>query len=331
MRILIKPFLPLNKNPILYKGKKFHLVYFGLFMAFSIFFSAALLLFYLNCKGIFFSHSVFIIFNIWLFVTLFFTKFFHIFVVGKDFFKRPLYHLNQTAMYNQGGLIGAAIGIMIIYFMERINPILLLDAVVYGSTFGLFIGRLACYNYGCCYGNPTKSKLHVIYKNPNSRVLRVHPELYNVPLHPTQLIAALFNLFLFIIFSLNVRFFSIDGIIAIIFLIAYNLFRFITQKKRGSSTNTVFSKTAIFLLSFGVLVFILSIIFREKFYTDTQFVKPMTILNFVSDIILNIKYIATLIYMAAISFFFYGLHGKKLGQYFGGEPKREIILDQLNA
>ncbi|WP_371805184.1 prolipoprotein diacylglyceryl transferase family protein [Candidatus Lokiarchaeum ossiferum] len=315
---LIKPFLSLNKNPILFKGRNFHLVYFGLFMAFSIFISNTLLLFYLNSKGIQFTHHPIVPLGIMLFSMFFFTKFFHIFVVGLDYFRKPLYYLNQTAMYNQGGLVGTGIGAILVLSLENLNPIIYLDALAFCSTLALFVGRLACYNYGCCSGQPTESKFHVKYSNPNSKILRIHPELKDVPLHPTQLVAALFNLFLFIAAILFSRFFSIDGVIFVSFLISYNLFRYITQQKRVTAGIRIISRTALLFLFVGLCILVVSIIFREQFYTQTPFIKLLTLKNFFSDILLNGEYMLTSGISAILAFIFYGLHGRKLGQYFGG-------------
>ncbi len=314
--LIIKPFRPLNHNPILYKGKNFHLVYFGLFMVISIFISNSLLLFYLNLKGIYFSHHVIIPLSIILLTMLFCTKFFHIFVVGLDYFKKPLKYMNQTVMYNQGGIFGAAVGIMIIFLIEKVRLIILMDAVTYGAMLSLFVGRLACYNYGCCYGQPTTSEFGVVYTHPLSKVLREKPELKNVPLHPTQLIASLFNLSLFLITSLFITFFSTDGVITIFFLISYNIFRYISQRKRDKANVKIIFKTAMLYLFIGITLLIISLFFKDTFYTVTNFSKPVTFWNYLIDIFLNGEYMLSMGLLSIIVFLFYGLHGKKLGQYF---------------
>ncbi|MCF2141733.1 MAG: prolipoprotein diacylglyceryl transferase [Candidatus Lokiarchaeota archaeon] len=315
---LIKPFLSLNKNPILYKGKNFQIVNFGLIMVVSIFFSNSLLLFYLNSKGIYFNHPTIVPLGIMLFSMLFFTKFFQVFIDGLKYFENFLYNLNQTTMYNQGGLMGIGIGAIIVCWMEHINIIIFLDAVTFGATLSLFIGRIGCYNYGCCYGKPTNGSFSVKYSNMKSKVIRINPELLNVPLYPTQLVASLFNLFLFILGLIYVSFFDIDGVILVSFLILYNLFRYFSQQKRASAKNRVFSRTAIVYLLSGILLLFVSIIFRNDFYTQTPFITRISLVNYIKGILLNFDYMATMSALSVVTFLFYGVHGRKLGQYVGG-------------
>lgn len=318
LQMAFRPFLFLNRYPILYKGKNFQFVNFGTLMVLSIFFSNTLWLFYLNAKGIELKHHLAIPVGILFVSMVFFTKFFSVFIIGTDFFKRPLHYINQTTMYNQGGILGGIVGVIIIWLMEDINLVILMDAVCYGSAFGLFIGRLACFNYGCCYGQPTNKNLCVSYKHTQSKVLRDNPDFQNKALYPTQLIEAFFNLTIFAILSLQMKLSNYNGVIFIVFFFSYNLFRFLNQQKRATAKVNTLTITALVYTLIGASVLILSFFLGELYYSQTPFTKSMGIVPFLKYLINTNGLFLFMGLISVVTFIFYGLHGRKLGQYFGG-------------
>ncbi|NQV19761.1 MAG: prolipoprotein diacylglyceryl transferase [Armatimonadetes bacterium] len=212
----------LNKNPLLIKTKTFHIVYFGIFAAVGVFAFCSIFLFYIDAKCYTFHYSYFIIFGIIYICLLVFNKIFHIFAIGRDFFSSPSFYLNQTAMYNQSGIFAMIISIFIISYLENIPLIIALDGAAYAVVIALFFGRIGCFNYGCCFGKPSNNYFTVIYTNLNSKILRLYPELKNVAVIPTQLYSALFNLILFILFTINIKLLPLNGSITILFIVLYN-------------------------------------------------------------------------------------------------------------
>jgi prolipoprotein diacylglyceryltransferase len=135
--LLIAPLSGLNKNPILLRGKSFHLVHFGLFSAMNTFVTASVLLFYIDAKGHTFTSSVFLILGLCMAGDMLGVKLFHVISLGRKFFGDVGKYLNQTAMYNQGGVLGVFSSLIIVSVIEDIDLIIILDAAAYGAVIGL--------------------------------------------------------------------------------------------------------------------------------------------------------------------------------------------------
>ena len=123
-----------------------------------------------------------------------------------------------------GGMIGALV-VAVAYFRSRpnLNPWLYADAFTPAIMTGAAIGRLGCFMGGCCYGVATTLPWGVAFPGMAETV------------HPTQLydsaIAAILGLGLLLRFDRR-RF---DGELIAILLMAYPVFRALTESVRGDA------------------------------------------------------------------------------------------------
>lgn len=95
------------------------------------------------------------------------------------------------------------------------------------AAIGQGIGRLGCFTAGCGYGKPTEVKWGVIFTHPDS----LAP--LNIPLHPTQLYAALSG---FIIFAVLIWLHAkkqFEGQVLLWFLILHSTARLFIERFRG--------------------------------------------------------------------------------------------------
>ncbi len=117
-------------------------------------------------------------------------------------------------------------------------------------------GRIGCFFAGCCYGKPTNSAIHVIFKNP------VSDAPIGVPLIPVQLYESLFNFLLFITLAVIDKKTSGKKILLPIYVIAYGVERFIIEFFRFDEVRGIFfglstsQWISIAMVIVGVLVFI---------------------------------------------------------------------------
>jgi prolipoprotein diacylglyceryltransferase len=118
--------------------------------------------------------------------------------LGEKFWRKPKKYLHETGFYLQGGLLGGMLSILIIAPFAQVPLAVLADALGLGVLLGQVVGRIGCYNYGCCFGKPTKSVLSVCYTHEHSKVGRWRANWLHTRLHPTQLYMALQNFLGFI-------------------------------------------------------------------------------------------------------------------------------------
>ena len=117
-------------------------------------------------------------------------------------------------------------------------------------------GRIGCFFAGCCYGKPTNSAIHVIFKNP------VSDAPIGVPLIPVQLYESLFNFLLFIALAVIDKKTSGKKILLPIYVIAYGVERFIIEFFRFDEVRGIFfglstsQWISIVMCVVGVLIFI---------------------------------------------------------------------------
>jgi phosphatidylglycerol:prolipoprotein diacylglycerol transferase len=124
-----------------------------------------------------------------------------------------------------GGLLGGAIGLIIIAKSKQLNIYRLGDAVAAPLALGTIIGRLGCFMNGCCYGIAAKAPWGVDFFG-SGRYL------------PTQLIEMAWALVMFVVifFWLEKKIeFKTDGSLFLIYLALYSFGRFFVEFVRFSS------------------------------------------------------------------------------------------------
>ncbi len=313
--VFIRPLAFLNKNPIMLKTDSFQIVYFGLFAACGVIAGLSISFFYLYAKGCF-SLAPIPTALVLVGAHLIGVKALYFLALGKKFFLNPKTYLNETTMYNQGGLFGVVIATAAIAFIKHIDPLIMFDAMVLGSSFGLFLGRLGCYNYGCCFGIPTNSSIHVTYLPSCSKIIRTNPELKGVPLVPTQLYSAYFDLFLFVISVAIALIHRGNGLIFLAFIFLFNGFRVTIQRVRfvEKSDLAEFSKIAVLYFAAGLIIWVALFLAGGGRMVSTPFLVPFTFRSWIQFVV-GPKVMLSLLITGAISFLFYGVHGKELGNH----------------
>lgn len=132
--------------------------------------------------------------------------------------------------------------------------------VIPGLVLGHAFGRVGCFFGGCCYGAPTDSIFGVVFP-VGSAAAEQYPAYEggpSVPVLPTQLFEAVFELVLFIVmmvFYKKLKRYNVE-----IYMFAYGVFRFILEFFRGDdrgATGFVLSPSqfmCILLLIGGILL-----------------------------------------------------------------------------
>jgi len=191
--------------------------------------------------------------------------------IGYIIFYNPTYYLENIleifmlwrgGMSFHGGLAGVIIAIYIFSNVRNLNYKVFFDTVSCVAPIGIFFGRIANFINSELYGTPTDKPWGVIF-----------PKIDNIIRHPSQIYEALLEGFLlFIILNFIVIKKKVNhGIISILFLILYGIFRIISEQFRQPDEQIGFvlgslsmgSLLSILMIFFGIL-FLIKIISNEK-------------------------------------------------------------------
>lgn len=304
---------------VFYQGRSFNLVTFGLFSAIGSIISYLICIYYLYSQGTDIAPISWKIIMVLLFFNLFFAKFYSVFDIGiSGYIKNLKKNLNSTSFYQQGGLIGLLLGTILLYFLLDIPIAVLGDAVGFGGIATMAIGRLGCYNYGCCTGKPTKSKIGLKYDDPKARICRDNPDFLHVPLIPVQLFSSAADFLILIICGLVAVYFPYSGLIMIIIFLGINLKRILIQPYRyKNQSNRIHYRIVAFgLIAFFIIISIIFYFLGETFFEYKEPVIPLTPANFFKFLVSDFSILASVIAGGIINFIAYGIHGRKLGTYF---------------
>jgi prolipoprotein diacylglyceryltransferase len=153
--------------------------------------------------------------------------------LGRRLLQKPLHSFRKTAFFNQGGILGGCLWCFLILRLEHVPLWIAFDALCLAGTCCLFIGRLGCYNYGCCHGRVTTRKAFAVYyTHPESKTIRLNPGLSGLPLVPTQFLMAAFHLLMAVAVVLMLANDFPPGLSAVIYFLTDSLFRIIIQHYR---------------------------------------------------------------------------------------------------
>ncbi len=191
--------------------------------------------------------------------------------IGYVIFYNPAYYLENIleifmlwkgGMSFHGGLAGVIIAIYIFSNAKNLNYKVFFDTVSCVAPIGIFFGRIANFINSELYGTPTQKPWGVIF-----------PKIDNIIRHPSQIYEALlegFLLFVILNFIVIKKKFN-HGIISMLFLILYGIFRIISEQFRQPDQHIGFvvgslsmgSLLSFLMISFGLL-FLIKIIANEK-------------------------------------------------------------------
>ena len=130
-----------------------------------------------------------------------------------------------------GGLVAALVAAVVLLRRYQLPFFQVADVLAPSVALGHFFGRLGCFSAGCCYGRTCDSFVGVVFTDPLANEISGTP--LGVPLYPTQLFEAAFNLanyaFLAWLFRRRLPAGSVLGA----YLVAYGVARFVIEFFRG--------------------------------------------------------------------------------------------------
>lgn len=135
-----------------------------------------------------------------------------------------------------GGLLGALLAAVVLVRRWRLPFWPLADSLAPSVALGHFFGRLGCFFAGCCYGASCSAPWAVVFSDPKAAEVSGTP--LGVPLHPTQLYEAAFNLVNYLalawLFRASVKR-RLGGQVLGFYLVNYGVARFIIEFFRGDA------------------------------------------------------------------------------------------------
>lgn len=180
-----------------------------------------------------------------------------------------VFHSIEAGELQIGGItwLGGIVGVIPFFLFaihkfvpsQKGNALACLSMLVPGIVLGHVFGRLGCFFGGCCYGKVTDSVFGVVFPaGSHAAAAYPGPDGQSLPVYPTQLFEAAFELALFsvmIVFRKKCGKYNTE-----IYLLSYGVFRFLIEFLRGDdrgSTGFFLSPAQFFcvlLLVFGVLM-----------------------------------------------------------------------------
>lgn len=312
------PIVRLKDYPVICRTRSIHLVGFGLFAAAGCLAFGVVLLSFLYGKqvsdrnicqiGVLF--PLLIVF-IWLGARA--MNFAHF---GTDFIRNPAKHLKSTGFNVHGGFVGALAWGAIVGACLHVSFLVIMDAMCLSALISQFMGRIGCYNYGCCYGTPTSLPCAVSYHNKDAKILRVNPGMKGVPVHPVQLYMAFASLTLFVAFLMIGPLTIPTGYIFAVFMTYHGIGRLLFEKCRGD-LHRDYDPTASrlrFTGGFSILLTVagLSLLVYLVSRRPVQSIPPRPIGGLLQD---HALFLGMVVVAAVLTFIGYGVHGPRLGTF----------------
>jgi phosphatidylglycerol:prolipoprotein diacylglycerol transferase len=130
-----------------------------------------------------------------------------------------------------GGLV-AALGAAVVLLRRFKLPFFpVADVLAPSVALGHFFGRLGCFSAGCCYGRSCGAPWGVVFTHPLAAEISGTP--LGVPLHPTQLYEAAFNLANYAFLAWLFRRRPPAGSVLGAYMMSYGVARFVIEFFRG--------------------------------------------------------------------------------------------------
>jgi len=190
-------------------------------------------------------------------------KVLYLLIERKYFLAEPLAMIRSGFVF-YGGVISGICAVYVLSCKYKISFLKLSDIIVIGVPLAHALGRIGCFFYGCCYGKPTVSWIGVQFP-PGSPAGDLGARVI-----PTQLISAVFLLFIFLTLLMISRKKKFDGQISSYYLIFYGVFRFVIELFRGDPRGYIFGLStsqfiSLILVFLGIILFCLrGILERQK-------------------------------------------------------------------
>ncbi len=155
-----------------------------------------------------------------------------------------------------GGLIGS-----LLYWWRRPFPFWpMADAVAPALAVGITLGRLGCFLHGCCFGEVTDvpwgqhfpAGSHAWDDQVERGILPVAAQV-SLPVHPTQLYAALAGLCILVVLNWYYPRRKRDGEVMALLMVSYALTRWLIESLRADEPALIWAMTLSQLISIGLL------------------------------------------------------------------------------
>lgn len=168
-----------------------------------------------------------------------------------------------------GCIIGGLTGTLIYYYRRPFPFLKMADAVAPALAVGVLFGRLGCHFNGCCHGAISQVPWAVRFP-ADSHAWAAHVDLglispsapWSLPVHPTQLYAAIAGLFLLAGLLAYTPFRRRPGEVMTLLMIAYPISRWPVEMLRGDDPGLIAGATVSQLISLGLFAFGLVVWFR---------------------------------------------------------------------
>ena len=204
--------------------------------------------------------------------TFFYIIFIAGFIGGKLFFyfERPLHFWNNPKLILDnfsGGFVFygsfiTTIPIVIWYLKKRkISVLPMLDILAITTIIVHSIGRIGCFNAGCCYGSPTNSLFGVVFPTSN-----------NVAVHPTQLYEATTLILLAIVLLYIKKHQQFKGQLFLLYIGMYAISRAILELFRGDKRGFIIEEILSHSQFIALLILLTSLFFYKKLKTKNKLI-----------------------------------------------------------
>lgn len=163
-----------------------------------------------------------------------------------------------------GGVIGAAVSVLIARALFPFPLLATLDAIAPSIGVGLAVGRIGCFLNGCCYGPPSEAPWAVRFPRDSGPWVAHRAEQWiafdapwSLPVHPTQIYAAINGIVLCLLLSAYYPHRRRDGEVVGLMMILYPITRFLLERLRNDenplmSGMTIAQVCSLFLLAAGL-------------------------------------------------------------------------------
>jgi len=133
-----------------------------------------------------------------------------------------------SGMVALGGVVCAVIVSLIYVKKKNISAADATDALTPSLALGLAIGRVGCFFNGCCFGK----ECHLPWGMSFPKGSISHYVYGDIPLHPTQIYAVIYNLLIFAVLMRTAKIPGLRGMQFPVFLVLYGIFRGMNESLR---------------------------------------------------------------------------------------------------
>ena len=163
-----------------------------------------------------------------------------------------------------GGFIAAVAACAVYFKKKNLKIFQTADIIAPGIALGHAVGRIGCLFAGCCYGKVCDLPIAIKFTNSDS----LAP--LNVFLHPTQIYSMISNLILFFTLLWLQKRKKFDGMVFLIYIILYSLFRSIIEFFRGDFRGDFIFDFISMSQGIGFMVSLIAFVILIKFSRSTH-------------------------------------------------------------